>query len=61
MQVNLKFQLPDALNAELQVAAETSRMTPSDWAAQLIEAELASRRLPHVEMGRLGAQIVNGR
>jgi len=57
MRVTLNFELPDALNTELQVAAETSGMTASSWAAQVIEGELAVRRLDYIAPGRTGAQF----
>ena len=57
MRVTLEFELSPTLHAELQEAAKESRIGPSAWSAQVIEAELAARRLPHVELGRCGAQL----
>ena len=60
MRVTLEFELPDALNVELQVAAQTAEITVDRWAAQTIEAELATRRLDGVPLGRCGPQVRRG-
>lgn len=57
MQMILSLDLPDELGAELQAAASLSRMSAPAWAAQLIESEIAARRLPTVTQGRNGARL----
>lgn len=58
MRVTLCLELPDALQDELQRAARASGITAPAWAALAIEAELATRRLPHVRLGQQGPRIV---
>lgn len=57
MRVTLNLELPDALENELQMAAKTSGIPAHAWAAQALEAELASRRLPQVAAAPHGARI----
>jgi len=57
MRVTLNLDLPDALEHELQSAARTSGIPATTWAAQAIESELASRRLPRVHCGSHGPRI----
>lgn len=57
MRVTLDMELPDALESELQMAAKTSGIPAHAWAAQALEAELASRRLPRVAIAPHGARI----
>jgi hypothetical protein len=52
----LNIDLPDALRVELESTAKRCGIAPAMWAAQTLEAELASQRLPNVEMGRYGAR-----
>ena len=60
MRVNLTFELPDELKQELQLAADTSGITAHKWAAQVVENEIAVRRLDQIEPGRCGADIGKG-
>jgi hypothetical protein len=57
VRVTLDLDLPDALQDELQMAARTSGIPAHAWAAQALEAELASRRLPRVATAPHGARI----
>jgi hypothetical protein len=57
VRVTLDLELPDALESELQMAAKTSGIPAHAWAAQALEAELASRRLPRVAIAPHGARI----
>ena len=52
----LDLDLPDALESELQMAARTSGIPAHAWAAQALEAELATRRLPRVAAAPHGAR-----
>lgn len=55
--------LPDGLYAELREvskAAGEPGYGPAHWAGDLIASELASRRLPRVAKGRLGARVSSG-
>jgi hypothetical protein len=45
MRVDMSLEMPDALHTELELAAEACGMKPAAFAAQAIEATLASRRL----------------
>ena len=58
MRLTLDLDIPDALSAELQTAAQMSRLTAAVWAAQVIEAECAARRLPSVPAARNGARVL---
>jgi hypothetical protein len=52
--------LPAALYAELQEAARATgepNYGPSQWATDLVAAELAARRLPRVTPGRCGGRV----
>ena len=57
MRVVLDIELPDALGVELESAAKRCGIAPPMWAAQTIESELASQRLPHVGAGRCGPRV----
>ena len=57
MRMLLDLDLPDALQDELQMAAKTSGIPAHAWAAQALEAELATRRLPRVVTAPHGARI----
>jgi hypothetical protein len=57
VRVTLDLDLPDALQDELQLAAKTSGIPAHTWAAQALEAELASRRLPRVAEAPHGPRI----
>jgi hypothetical protein len=54
----LDLDLPDALGVELETAAKRCGIAPPMWAAQTIESELASQRLPKVAPGRYGARMI---
>lgn len=54
------LNLPDALYLELEVVSARVRehgYGPTQWAQEVIEADLASRRLPKVALGVYGARI----
>jgi hypothetical protein len=53
----LDLGLPDALGVELETEAKRCGMSAPKWAAELIEAEVAVRRLPYVDAGRNGARM----
>jgi hypothetical protein len=55
--LSLDLVLAEPLAADLLAGAKQSEMTVSQFACQLIESELASRRLPVVSPGRSGARI----
>jgi hypothetical protein len=57
VRVTLDLELPEALESELQMAAKKSGIPAHAWAAQALEAELASRRLPQVAAAPHGARI----
>jgi hypothetical protein len=57
VRVTLNLDIPDALESELQMAAKTSGIPADAWAAQALEAELASRRLPRMAIAPHGARI----
>ena len=57
MEFPVLLNLPDALLRELTSAAAECRCEPSVFAAQVIEATLAARRLPTVAAGRCGARV----
>lgn len=57
MRVILKMDIPDALGHELKAAARTSSMTIEGWAAQVVEAEIATRLLEDVAAGRCGPRM----
>jgi hypothetical protein len=51
---HIRIALPDALFAELQSAAESTKERgygPAHWAGDLVASELAARRLPSVSLG----------
>ena len=56
MRLTLDLDLPDALGVELETEAKRCGMTAPRWAAEQIEAEIASRRLPHVDVARYGGR-----
>ena len=54
MRVDLRLDFPDELMAELESAAQTCGMRPAAFAAEAIEAALATRRLDRItEPGRI--------
>lgn len=56
----IRISLPDALFRELETASAQVRehgFGPAEWAAEIIEAEMASRRLPGVRLGTHGPRI----
>ena len=57
MEFSVLLNLPDVLLRELTAAAAECRCEPSVFAAQVIEATLAARRLPTVAAGRCGARV----
>jgi hypothetical protein len=61
MRVTLDLELPEALQDELQTAAKECGISGAAWAAQAIESELASRRLPRVTVGPYGARMYEER
>ena len=61
MRLTLTLDFPDALSEDLHAEAKRRGMTAQQWAAEQIEAEIASRRLPHVNVGRGTAQMCGTR
>ncbi len=59
MELTFSLSLPDEMHAELVQAAVECRCTTRDFAGQVLEAALASRRLPRVFVPVLsqGAQM----
>ena len=57
MRVTLDLDLPAPLHGELLEAAKEARCNLEVFAAECVEATLATRRLPGVTLGRLGARI----
>src|SRR5438046_7199171 len=57
MRLNFSCELLAPLVDELQKAASESRTSPETFAAQTIEASLASRRLPRVQSAPYGVRI----
>ena len=57
MQLNFSLTLPDELSSELAAACKESECSPERFVGQLLEAELATRRLPNVAQGANGARI----
>ena len=57
MRMILEMDIPDALGHELKAAAHTSSMTAEEWAAQVVEAEIACRILESVKAGRYGPRM----
>jgi hypothetical protein len=53
----LDLDLPAPLHGELLAAAKEAQVNPELFAAECVEATLASRRLPLVQSGVLGARI----
>jgi hypothetical protein len=54
MRVDMSLEMPDALHTELELAAGACGMRPAAFAAQAIEATLATRRLDRLtEPGRI--------
>jgi hypothetical protein len=60
MQLTFSLSLPAALYAELIESCETCSCTPKEFAAQSLEAILASRRLPKIRAGRCGPRFTAG-
>ena len=57
MELTFSVTLPDELAGELKAAACGSECTAVEFIGEVLEAALASRRLPHVSAGRNGAQL----
>ena len=57
MELLFAVTLPDALFNELTNAAKECSVSPTVFAAEAIHSVLASRRLPHVTVGRCGARV----
>lgn len=53
----MELILPDELVAELQDAAKERNCSPLQFAQETVEAELATRRLSRVTVGRCGPRI----
>lgn len=60
MQLSFSLTLPDALYRELMESCRTCSCSPKEFAAQSLEAVLASRRLPKIRAGRCGARFGPG-
>jgi hypothetical protein len=57
VRLNFSLVLADELYGELKEACQESQCSPKQFAAQLVESALASRRLPNVAQGAYGARI----
>ena len=57
MRLILDLDLPGPLHGELIAAAKEARVNPELFAAECVEATLASRRLPFIRPAVLGARI----
>jgi hypothetical protein len=57
VRLNFSLVLADELYGELKEACQESQCSPKQFAAQLVESALASRRLPNVAQGSYGARI----
>ena len=57
MRLTLDLDLPDALGVELETEAKRRGMTAQQWAEEIVEVNLASMRLPNVDVGRYGARM----
>jgi hypothetical protein len=53
----LDVELPDELAVELHTAADETNLSPERFAAQVLESEIASRRLEHTTLGRCGPRV----
>jgi hypothetical protein len=58
MRFDFSVDLPDPLASELKQAATERSMTPASFAAQTLEATLATRRLPTIKPGTHGARLI---
>jgi hypothetical protein len=58
VEFSFRLDLPNTLLNELQDAARESRCTPAVYAAETLEAALATRILPRVKEGRNGARVL---
>jgi hypothetical protein len=61
VRLTLDLDLPDALGVELETEAKRRGMTAQQWAEEIVEVNLASTRLPHVNLGRGTAQMCGTR
>jgi hypothetical protein len=57
VRLTLDLELPDALSNDLHAEAKRRGMTAQQWAAEQLEVNLASTRLPYVDVGRYGARM----
>jgi hypothetical protein len=57
VKLNFSLVLADELSSELAAACKESECSPERFVGQLLEAELATRRLPGVTRGSYGARI----
>jgi hypothetical protein len=55
MTMNFSLRVPDLLYRELIERCTECSILPKQFAAECIEAALAARRLPHVNVGTHGA------
>lgn len=51
------YELPEILSPDLAAACRERGCTVREFIGELLHAELAGRRLPHVQLGRHGARI----
>lgn len=59
MELKFSLKLPTAMNLELLRACRESNCTPKQFAAEVIESALASRRLPNVAIGTHGPRVLS--
>jgi hypothetical protein len=55
--IDFSVELPEELSAELHESAKECGIAPTKFAAQAIEATLASRRLESAISGRCGPRV----
>jgi hypothetical protein len=57
-EIIVRLDVPDELACELERASRECEISPAQFCAQSIEVMLASRRLPSVAAGKMGARMI---
>jgi hypothetical protein len=57
VELNFSLKLPDEMHRELMDGCRECKCSPTQFAREALESVLASRRLPGVTVGRLGARV----